>query len=918
MDRVGDRPSGTVTFLFTDIVGSSERWERAPEAMRAAVAEHDRVVGAALDAHGGTVFATGGDGFAVAFAQASEAVAAALDAQRALAAVAWPEGADVEVRMGLHTGEADERGGDYFGPAVNRAARLMGAAHGGQVVVSATTAGLLAGTAGDLRLVDLGPQQLKGVPEPMGAFGVAAADWPWRDVALTTAPAAPVHLPRPADALVGRAHEVASVVERFAGARLVTLTGPGGVGKTRLAVEAAWELSAERPDGAWFVDLAPLADGGAVPVAVAAALGLRVDDTGAATDAILDALAGRQALLVLDNCEHVAAACTTLAAQLLSGGDRVAVLATSRSPLRVAGEQVVVVEPLDPAGAGVELFARRAAEAGAGDLLADDEARGQIAAISRHLDGIPLAIELAAARARSLTLLDLLDRLEDRFHLLRTGASGATRVPTGTGVEHHRTLRATIDWSYDLLDPAAQILFARLAVFGGSFDLAAAESVCGDGDQVDPLDVVDLLDLLVERSMLVADTSGTRTRTRYRLLATLQQYAAERLAEMAHADAVRHRHARHYTDLLNAADRAYQCDGYLRAPIERFDHEWDNARVAHAWWTGAREDAADLELLLATQCYAVQSCRYEHQRWVQEVEALGDLAPPDDALARALEVSWAYHHDQQEDAALMARIEEATARTAPDGSRADLLVWTAHAQLGWRHDPAALRLDELERVLTAAADSPFLVERAEGHFYVQLATIFSDRERADRHQAAIDRLAAASANPLVRAYAIYAALSAGLAAGHAPDFLAGFRSAIELAREGGSLVLDYSMRTLAVLALIFQGDEDTLHAVRDTLAEVAGVSAEYQSFQGSLRYLLDGLATHWARTGDEEAASVVFGYLIDRDGLAPDPVMSPVRNRALERLHATDVWSAASAAGAAMTRDEVVAYALDHLPAAGA
>jgi predicted ATPase len=498
-----------VTFLFTDIEGSTGLWESAPEAMSAALARHDAIVREAIEAHGGYVFATGGDGFAAAFGSAPGAVAAAESAQAALGRENWPEVAALTVRMGLHTGIVEERSGDYFGPTVNRAARIMAAGHGGQVLVSAATAAL----AGGVTLVDLGEHEFAGLDTPERVYQLGGSSFaPLRSVG-----AVPSNLPAERSVFVGRERELAIVAGLVRSARLVTLTRVGGVGKTRLALQAAAGLTGEFPGGTWLAELAPVSDAALVPMVVASAIGASVAGGLEATDAVCRLLAPRRALVVLDNCEHVIDAAATLVDQLLGTAPRVRVLATSREALDVSGESLWRVPSLSldgdgGAGDAVALFAARAAQVQPGFTLTDPDSREAAVAVCRRLDGIPLAIELAAARGKLMSVDQIAAHLDERFRPLTRGGR--------TAVARRQTLQGAIDWSYELLAAPERSLFDTLGVFAGEFDLAAVAAV----GALDEFAALDLVDRLVDKSMVEVDPS----RNRYRLLETLRQYAWNR------------------------------------------------------------------------------------------------------------------------------------------------------------------------------------------------------------------------------------------------------------------------------------------------------------------------------------------------------------------------------------------------------
>jgi predicted ATPase/class 3 adenylate cyclase len=568
-------PTGTVTFLFTDIEGSTRLWQEDEAAMRKAVARHDQLVGEVIVDHGGVVFSTMGDGLAAAFQTASSAVSCATQAQELLAAEPWETARPLRVRMGLHTGEAELRGGDYFGTAVNRAARLMAVGHGGQIICSSATAEV---SESDLALVDLGEHRLRDLDRPMHVFQIGHGAFP----PLRSLNAFPGNLPRQLTSFLGRQEELASLATALDASRLVTLTGTGGVGKTRVALQAAANLVTGFPDGVWLSELAAAADRESMLQVVAAALGY-VPAAGAALDrGIPEFLGSRRLLVVLDNCEHLLDPVVGFAETVLERCPNLAILATSREALEARGERVIRLRslPVPHAGASLDqladfdaarLFLDRADTAGA-DLALEAADGPAIAEICRRLDGIPLAIELAAARVMALSPGEIAAHLDERFRLLTGGRRAA--------VERHHTLRATIDWSYTLLSQRDQAVLTHLGVFPASFDAAAAQAVAAAGG-VEPWDVLDALTSLVAKSMLNADRSAAGS-TRYQMLESLRHYARERLDTAGLADETRRCHAQHY-----GAAVAEIMAG-LRGPDEivwrrRLDADLDNFRAAVAW-----------------------------------------------------------------------------------------------------------------------------------------------------------------------------------------------------------------------------------------------------------------------------------------------------------------------------------------------
>lgn len=524
--------------------------------MRAALSAHDAALRGAITDAGGVVFKHTGDGVLAAFATPQPAVAAAVTAQRAL---------KLPVRIGLCTGEAELRDGDYFGPTVNRAARAMAAAHGGQIVVAASTAALLDGAG----LLDLGEHRLRGLAAPQRLFQVKAeglrSDFP----PLNTAAVGAGNLPMPANAILGRAAELKSVRELLAGTRLVTLTGVGGVGKTRLALEAAAQSAGGFPDGVWLCELAAIDAPDALPQAIASVLGVKQQPDRRLVDLIAESLADRQLLLVLDNCEHLVEAVAELLTQMLPRCARLSVLATSREGLAVNSERLFPVTPLTVGGGeaspAVGLFAERARAVSPGfDLARDVDA---VVDICRRLDGIPLAIELAAARVRALSPRQIRDRLDERFRLLGGGRA----------LGRHQTLAQTVQWSYDLLNEAERAVLERASVFAGGFDLEGAEAVC-TGDGVSEADVLDLVDSLVRKSLLTAEPGEHAMR--YGMLETIRQFALEKGG--AALEASRDRHA-----LWFAAESDRRFDEWL-SPRQAETYLWlesemDNLRTAFRW-----------------------------------------------------------------------------------------------------------------------------------------------------------------------------------------------------------------------------------------------------------------------------------------------------------------------------------------------
>jgi predicted ATPase/class 3 adenylate cyclase len=590
-------PSGVVTFLFTDVEGSTRRWESDADEMRIALAAHDKALRDAIEAHGGWLFKHTGDGACAAFASPKAAVDAAVAAQRTL---------ELPVRMGLATGEAELREGDYFGAVLNRAARVMAAGHGGQILVADSTAGVLSG----VDLIDLGPRRLRDLPAPVQVFQVQAeglrADFP----SLRALDAGPGNLRPAPTSFIGRESEAGEVQAAVKAHRLVTLTGVGGVGKTRLAMEVAGRLVDEFPDGVWFFELAAVSDPAAVPDAVAAVLGITQQPGKTVSESVAAALEGRVRLLVFDNCEHMLDAAGDLIEAILAASATTKIVATSREGLGIADEQLWPVPSLDvDAGvdsAAVALFVERAQYVSPRFTFGDDGEAAAVVEICRRLDGIPLAIELAASRMATMTASEVRDRLDQRLRLL---------VGSRRGMERHQTLRHAVTWSYDLLDDAEKALLDRCSVLAGGFDLQSACAVAGF-DNIDDLATLDLLDALVRKSLLVADRSSGRTR--FSMLETIRQFAEEQLAASGAATEARAAHARHFAgreaDILALWDSPRQREAY-----DWFNLELANLRTAFRW----AADRSDLDVAAAIATYApllgFVSENYEPIAWAEEV-----------------------------------------------------------------------------------------------------------------------------------------------------------------------------------------------------------------------------------------------------------------------------------------------------------
>jgi predicted ATPase len=562
--------------------GSTRLWEEHPEGMRDALARHDTFVRGAVESHGGHVVKGGGDGGLAVFGAVGDALRAAVALQLAMATEVWGATGPLRVRIGIHTGEAQCRDSDYFGPAVNRTARLMAIGHGGQILVSQATTDLARDAlVGDLKLIDLAEHRLRDLSRPERVFQLCHPSLPESFPALRSLENYATNLPLQITEFVGRERELLETATALLEHRIVTLTGVGGVGKTRLALQVSAEVLPEFRDGVFVVELGGVSDAVAVDESVAAALLVQQQAGQTINESLLSFLGNKQLLLMLDNCEHLLEPAAYLVSRMLAAGPDVRVLATSREALRIDGEQVVTVPSLTlpedsatpelvVATEAVRLFADRA-HAIRSDFALTSENAESVGQLCRRLDGVPLAIELAAARVRSMAPKEIAERLDQRFRLLTGGAR--------TAASRHQTLRAAIDWSYEALEPIERELLGRLAVCLGGFDLAAAEAI-GTGGLADALDVDDALGRLVDKSLVLAPVcEGT---TRYKMLETIREYALERLETTNVMADVRTRHAVHYTAFAEQASVGLK-GPQERAWLARIEDELDNLRATVIW-----------------------------------------------------------------------------------------------------------------------------------------------------------------------------------------------------------------------------------------------------------------------------------------------------------------------------------------------
>jgi predicted ATPase/class 3 adenylate cyclase len=576
-------PSGTITFAFTDIEGSTERWERNRDAMQAAIRRHDEIVRSAIVDRGGYVFKTIGDAFCTAFARPDDAVAAVLAAQRALVREDFSAIGGLHVRAAIHTGTADERDGDFFGPSVNRVARLLGIGHGGQVLLSGVTAHL---AQGDLpphaSLRDLGEHRLRDLARPEHVYQLLAPDLPAQFPHLRSLDALPNNLPLQLTSFVGREREVAEIAGLLGEHRLVTLVGSGGVGKTRASLQVGANLLDTYGDGVWFIELAPLANGDYIPSALAQALGTTLQADGEPLEKLIRILKAKRALLIFDNCEHVVEHAARTISAILQACPNVRILSSSRQGLRLSGEALYRMPslgvPSENGGpssalqwrtyAGMLLFVERALAVDNRFALSDENAP-IVADICRRLDGIPLAIELAAARVKILSPRQLRDRLDERFRILTGGRRDV--------LPRQKTLRALIDWSHDLLDDRERTLFRRLGIFVNGFTLEGA-TVVASGPELEEFDVFDVLASLVDKSLVLAEPQGDALR--YRLLESTRAYALARLDEARERTHLAIRHLQYLRDLFIGLRAEAERTGRETELVEALKTELEDVRSA--------------------------------------------------------------------------------------------------------------------------------------------------------------------------------------------------------------------------------------------------------------------------------------------------------------------------------------------------
>jgi predicted ATPase/class 3 adenylate cyclase len=781
-----------LTFLFSDIEGSTRKWEEHAGLMPGALARHDELMTHAVTRHDGELIKHTGDGVIAVFSRPCDALLAAADAQRALAAVPASIIEPLRVRMGIHSGPAVQVGSDYFGSTLNRCARLMAVAHGGQVVLSEFVTEAMGDAASTFELIDLGSHQLRDVLLPVQVFQLAGEGLGTDFPPLKTIGKSQHNLPGPVSSFIGRVKVLEGVDEALQRRRLVTIVGPGGCGKTRLAIEAAAARVGQHADGAWLVELADVSSGAAVASAVASALRVQEEMDRPIAETLSARLERSELLLLLDNCEHVVAEVAALTGTLLESCPGVRVLATSREPLGVSGEALLHAEPLDvPSGEGnegnaeaVRLFLDRAVLVRPDFSPVGDELAA-VGRICRRLEGIPLAIELAAARLNVLSVTQLERRLDQRFALLTGSSQRSAR---------HRTLRDTVEWSYDLLEPAERAAWAALSVFVGGFDLEAATFLL----EVDDLEALDLLSGLVNRSILQASVGPGEVR--YRMLETMREFGREKLEQ---ADLLIARRARQRAWALDLAARAEPEHMTNDGPAwhNRFDLEYPNIRLAIE---SGIEDGAPGESL---QLCADLGIFF----WLR-----GHLAHGREWCERSL----------------------AATVDADPGLRARGLLSFGELAFGQLDFPAAgPALEEAARIAASVGDEPTV-----GWANMFLAVIYASRADNDMARAAVEealRVAEGHVTPSVRAGAYYWVGAVSATLGDDERATKYLDLAVSLARSAGSPYTLARFLPLIARRLHASGQHDEAMVTFAEAVELARAAGDRVGLARTLQYMAE-------------------------------------------------------------------------------
>jgi predicted ATPase/class 3 adenylate cyclase len=884
---MNDLPTGTVTFLFTDIEGSSRLWENHADAMAIALARHDAIVRGSAETRGGAVFKTVGDAFCVAFPVANGALEAAVNAQRLLRDEAWQEIEGLNVRMGIHTGSAENRDSDYFGPALNRVSRLLAAAHGGQVLLTLATEELVRDHLPEgISLRDLGERRLRDLNRPERVYQVVAPDLPSEFPPLRSLEIFPNNLPVQLTSFIGREKEMNEVKRLLATTHLLTLTGTGGTGKTRLSLQVAADLLDQFPDGVWLVELATIEDADQVAAAIAAPLRVRDEPGQQMLLTLTNYLRSKKLMLILDNCEHLIAECARIAETLLRACPQLQILASSREQLGIAGERTWPVPSLSMSdGWRDEIRGERAAErltqyeavrlfidravAVRPAFKVNNENAPHVAEICWRLDGIPLAIELAAARIRVLSIPQIAERLNDQFRLLTGGSR--------TALPRQQTLRALIDWSYDLLTEPERILLRRLTVFAGGRTLASVEAVCSD-DQLQDFEVIDVLTSLVDKSLLNVEKAPGKE-PRYTFLESVWNYGREKLIAAGEADAIRTRHLEYFLKL------AREAEPNLIGPaqfiwLERLQPDFYNFRYAldaSLEVPGLAPKGLELAAALA-RVWEIRSLLVEGRELLARILAHPSNAvrntPRAGALALAGRLSW-----------LADRIPEGEAYTKE--------ALAVYRELGDERGIAAMAVDNAFYIL----DSVATVQLEEARVLIDEAAEIAAR-LADKRLVASVR----------RAQGIEATVK-----GEHEQALALHEESLALYRELGDQwfcgILEWAVGVTAT----YLGDFEKAQAnFQDCLEQAWGLGNRW-----AVAYPLEAFAALAVAQGEYERGARLLGAaeaLRAEFGISTEtsdhPTIRKIFSRAAEEFIKPELV-AARKAGRSLTSAEAVAYALE-------
>jgi len=852
-------PTGTVTFLLTDVEGSTRRWDRNPAAMREAMAAHDAVLGRLVGAYGGMQIESGreGDSVLAAFTKASDAVAGAVAMQRELAAHEWPEGADMHIRVAIHSGEAEVRDGHYYGPAVYRCARLLATGHGDQVLLTQATRDLAIDALPEgVGLRDLGAHRLRDLERPEGVFQVIAPGLRAEFPPIKSMDPRRHNLPVSPTAFIGRDRELADIKERLAANRMLTLIGAGGTGKTRLALQAAADLIEGFKDGVWLVELASLSEPELVAQTAAEAIGVREEAGRPILKTLCDWLKDKDLLLLVDNCEHLIPAVVSLADRVLRECRQVRLLATSRAALRVNGEAIMRVGPLDERDS-VVLFADRSSAAQPAFRLTDDNAKS-VTEICRRVEGIPLAIELAAGRARMMAPAEILKRLQESFGVLSGGSRSADA--------RHETLRAAMDWSYWLLNEEEQRLFRRASVFTGGFTLDAAEAVCS-GDGV--ASVLELVGQLVDKSLLAPQETEDGG-TRYAMLETVREYGRSHLAEHEELETLQEKHATYFGQLVEAA-REKIAGPERRRWLQVLGADVDNLRSVFE----VESVLPEIKLALASGLADFWEARAEYSEGRARLDAALARSPePSTVRSEALQAAGLLAWAQGDQTAAAAYTDEglALSRLLND-SEGEARCLQQLGQIAVQGEDFAAAGKYLDQALEIAVRHGYGQIQALCEWRLGLVALFTkDVVGAARH----------------------------------------FQTSLDLSRRRRDVeTVAMSLLMLGNIAL----RQDRLNQARAHLRE----SLEIQRLEGSSRSianLFESLAAVAIAEGQSDRAlrlgGAAEGLRKRIEVVSASPLHREISNR-LESVRRGSGAQKAWRAGAAMSRQEAIAYALDEV-----